>query len=70
MAAECTAVQVLQQERAQRVVVMPDQAVPLHRILLTLHAGRRIQPGQVLWCSPQTGTAELTSFLKRVEHQR
>lgn len=54
----------------QRVVVAPDQAVPLHRLLLTLHAGSRILPGQILWCSRRTSGSDLTSFLKRIEHHR
>lgn len=59
-----------EQEPGQRVVVTPDQAFPLHRLLLTLHAGRHIQPGQTLWCSQKTSDADLNSFLKRVEHHR
>ena len=59
-----------EQEPGQRVVVAPDQAFPLHRLLLTLHAGRHIQPGQTLWCSQRTSDTDLNSFLKRVEHHR
>lgn len=59
-----------QQDLGQRVVVMPDQAVPLHRLLLTLHAGSRLLPGQILWCSQRTSGSDLNSFLKRIEHHR
>lgn len=74
-----------QQDLGQRVVVTPDQAFPLHCVLLTLHSGSRIQPGQILWCSqysfawgPQsysygaarTVDTDLSSFLQRVEHHR
>lgn len=60
----------VQQEQGQRVVVTPDQALPLHRLLLTLHAGSQIQPGQILWCSQRTSDTDLSSFLQRVEHHR
>lgn len=60
----------VQQEQGQRVVVTPDQAFPLHRLLLTLHAGSQIQPGQILWCSQRTSDTDLSSFLQRVEHHR
>ena len=59
-----------EQDLGQRVVVTPDQAFPLHCLLLTLHAGRHIQPGQTLWCSQKTSDMDLNSFLKRVEHHR
>lgn len=60
----------LQEPLGQRVVVAPDQAVPLHRILLTLHKETSIQPGQVLWCSQHTHSADLHRFLKCVECHR
>ena len=54
----------------QRVVVMPANPAPQHRVLLTLQMGSQLKPGQVLWCSATTPREELNRFLQRVEQHR
>ncbi len=59
------------QRVGQRVVVTPPGLhVPMHRVLLTLHAGSRLRSGQTLWCSASTSEADLQSFLYCIEGVR
>ena len=59
------------QQAGQRVVVTPPGLhVPMHRVLLSLHAGSRLRSGQTLWCSASTSEADLQRFLCCVENLR